>query len=467
MIHNDRYRGSINVFTDQQLELFEKIVKVGDEKLRLVPPASKGCNLSRALQYTDIYLVPEQEFIGYWKDWCDSPFAKEMLEEYHDAINKLNSNGKRKAQRKNPQVERINEELDDLYRKIIEKDCESHNMKRALRKSEHERNCDADLRGNEDALEETRKHNDTLAEGEESHRREDAQGKEVSRIHSDLESLIRKALRKERELRDLERELRPWDTEQPIEEGVMRISEEPVFEDEREKENESSDYDPYFDERAKHYERRILDTMYGPWLACASLDETGTYTYSTPLGYYVPDTKEIYICLDKILSIYGQENEVDGAAAFTLIHELGHAIMHNDERLHYETLFDYWAEESLAEKIAMQYLSVAEEELHYLPLRYAFRLFRHYGDAYALGKYLFYHNLSDWFALKNNKPYINKKNGIVWVRFMVENFFDRWYDRWYYMRRHMWHHMWRHRLYFRNATLSGEAQYLFYKTFDF
>ena len=483
-MHNDHDRGSKKLFTPQQLELFEKIVKVGDEKLRLVPTSSKECNLSKVLQDIPIYLVPEEEFIGFWKDWCNSTFAEEMREEYHKAINKLNSGSKSWLQGKHPRVEKIEEELADICKKIKEieakkksliecqyalkyewvnlkdqlsvmRDHEAklHKLENELRKQEEDlRMCEEDLRMCEEEL---RKREEDLRMREEDLRKREAElQEELHRLDKELEDLKNEELSKVRELRDLERKLRPWDT-LPLDEEDVPVNEDHIFDadeiskeemDKLDKEFESSDYDPNSEEDAKIYQERcILDIMYGPWISCEVLDRTGTYTYMTPLGYYLPGKKEIHLCLDRIAREY--PNHVDEVAAFTLIHELGHAIMDNVGYVDDCSLFGYWAEESLANKIALQYLSVVAEELNSAYLfKYARCFVWHQPDAYKLGMYLFQYNLSDWFALKNNKPRINKDNGKAWVRFIIEHFVHS---------------------FICPASHAGEAQYLFYKTFDF
>lgn len=50
-------------------------------------------------------------------------------------------------------------------------------------------------------------------------------------------------------------------------------------------------------------------------------------------------------------------------AAQVILHELGHALMHNSQHKTYASLFEYWVEEALANKIALNYLYLASIRL--------------------------------------------------------------------------------------------------------
>lgn len=173
-------------------------------------------------------------------------------------------------------------------------------------------------------------------------------------------------------------------------------------------------------------ERRmeILRKKYGPWLAC-SFPNPNCHdckrVWSTPLGYYVPDDSygKIYICLDKIIDLY--PDKVDAIAAKVILHEFGHALMHNADYSSYQTAFDYWVEESLANKIALKYLAVASELLGKQKLfMEAKEMVEQQSDAYKLGLYLFEHNASDWHTLQVYKTNINQNIGDQWVNAVCE-----------------------------------------------
>lgn len=172
-------------------------------------------------------------------------------------------------------------------------------------------------------------------------------------------------------------------------------------------------------------ERRmaILQKKYGAWLSCFPTACSGCkQMLTTPLGYYVPDNDggKIYICLDGIIDFYPSD-QVDAIAAKVILHEFGHAIMHNIDHPNYETVFDYWVEESLANKIALKYLAVASMLLHKPDLlTVAEEMVENQPDAYKLGLYLFDYNASDWHTLQRNKPNINQEIGNLWVDAVCE-----------------------------------------------
>lgn len=170
----------------------------------------------------------------------------------------------------------------------------------------------------------------------------------------------------------------------------------------------------------------ILQRKYGAWRSCSpDVCKDCKLIWKTPLGCYVPDEGygKIYICLDRIIAEYPPE-KVDAIAATVILHEFGHAIMHNPKYPAYETVFDYWVEESLANKIALKYLAVASKLLGKPKPNFfdiAKNMVANQSDAYKLGLYLFDHNASDWHALKINKPNINQKIGDLWVDAVCED----------------------------------------------
>lgn len=169
--------------------------------------------------------------------------------------------------------------------------------------------------------------------------------------------------------------------------------------------------------------KEILRKKYWQWLACSFPNcKDCKPVSSTPLGYYVPDYSygKIYICLDKIIELY--PDKVDAIAAKVILHEFGHALMHNADYSSYQTAFDYWVEESLANKIALKYLAVASELLGKQKLfMEAKEMVEQQSDAYKLGLYLFEHNASDWHTLQVNKTNINQNIGDQWVNAVCES----------------------------------------------
>lgn len=166
-------------------------------------------------------------------------------------------------------------------------------------------------------------------------------------------------------------------------------------------------------------ERRlsILYNKYAPWLCSTYPVCTGCkQIWTTPLGYFDPVRKEICICLDEIIAYYKTPDIIDAISATVILHELGHFIMSNPKHPDYETPFDYWAEESLANKIALEYMSAASVLMGKPNMfKIAKSMVQHQSDAYALGLYLFEHGASDWHALKVNKTRILDTFADSWV----------------------------------------------------
>lgn len=160
-----------------------------------------------------------------------------------------------------------------------------------------------------------------------------------------------------------------------------------------------------------------LRIKYGPWLiSCNGICNGCLFVEETPLGYFVPDEDggKIYICLDKIIEKY--PDKVDSIASKVLLHELGHAIMFNKEHMCYETCFEYWAEESLANKIALKYLAIASAMLKRQDLyNDAYAMVSRQKSAYRFGLYLHEHNASDWASLRDAKPHLYKTIADLWV----------------------------------------------------
>lgn len=174
----------------------------------------------------------------------------------------------------------------------------------------------------------------------------------------------------------------------------------------------------------ERYKReQILRKKYGPWICPVKTPKcTGcTKVWETPLGYFVPEERAIYICYDRIVETYPKD-QVDAITAKVILHELGHALMYNPDHLHYETLFEHWAEESLANKIALKYLAVASYLLRMPDLFIiAKNMVTHQPYEYALGLYLFDHNASDWHTLREGKTHINDTRGDQWVEAVCES----------------------------------------------
>lgn len=162
-------------------------------------------------------------------------------------------------------------------------------------------------------------------------------------------------------------------------------------------------------------EKELIDKIYKPWTSCPHVSSS-IVVYETPLGYYVPRTKEVFICLDGIIAKY--PSKVESVALLTLFHELGHAIMHNDDHKHYTSTFEYWAEEALANKIALQTISVTRNFVPSL-FNHAAAFVQGQPLAYALGYKLYEHNLLDWYALKNNKSNLNKWGAERWLKIVT------------------------------------------------
>lgn len=159
-------------------------------------------------------------------------------------------------------------------------------------------------------------------------------------------------------------------------------------------------------------EKESIEKIYKPWTSCPHASSS-IVVYETPLGYYVPETKEVFICLDGIIAKY--PSKVESVAMLTIFHELGHALMHNDSHKHYESAFEYWAEEALANKIALQTISVTRNSVPSL-FNHAAAFVQGQPLAYALGYKLYEHNLLDWYALKVNKSNLNKWGAERWLK---------------------------------------------------
>ena len=174
-------------------------------------------------------------------------------------------------------------------------------------------------------------------------------------------------------------------------------------------------------EERERREARIK-VKYSPWLpgTCPGSCKDCVAVLGTPLGYFKPDANDgekwgIFICYDRIKKIYPAE-KVDSITVKVLLHELGHAIMYNESHPKYETCFEYWAEESLANKIALNYLAVASKDLGrpdlYSP---AEAMVSCQKEPYRFGLYLHGHNASDWASLRDGKTNISGVFADRWV----------------------------------------------------
>lgn len=157
----------------------------------------------------------------------------------------------------------------------------------------------------------------------------------------------------------------------------------------------------------------MIKAKYSPWIcnnptSCSSCK----IALSTPLGYY--QNSEIFICLDKIKEVY--PSEVIAIAAKVIFHEIGHHVMYNTGYPSYETSFDYWVEESLANKFALKYMKAASVMMNNHDLyEAAERMVRNQKEPYKLGVYLFEHNALDCLIFQQNKTNINQTIGERWV----------------------------------------------------
>lgn len=286
MIHNDHSKGSVNIFTDDQISLIENIAKHTDTSYEITPSSSKSLQMSTALEKTDIYLIPYEKYIEHRQVWCNSAFAQKMRAQHDAAINEL---------------EKRELALDKMLVIISQ-------ANQAIDKEEIDR--------------------------------------------------IKEELKKEKEL---------------------------------------------------------IEKTYKPWTSCPHVTST-TIAYETPLGYFNPKTREIFVCLDGIISKY--PSKVEAVALLTLFHELGHTIMHNEDHKFYESAFEYWAEEALANKIALQTISVTR---NFIPLLFSHALafVLRQPNEYALGYKLYEHNLLDWYALKVNKSNLNKCGAERWLKIVT------------------------------------------------
>lgn len=167
----------------------------------------------------------------------------------------------------------------------------------------------------------------------------------------------------------------------------------------------------------EEYNKRLqkLKKKYAPWI-CSHYPCKGgcARKWQTPLGWFDPVEYEICICLDRIIETY--PDKVDTIAAKVLLHELGHALMYNPNHLFYETAFEYWAEESLANKIALKYLFAASKILKKPELfTDAKNMVANQDEAYKFGLYVFEKNALDWRTLRDYKTNINECKGNLWV----------------------------------------------------
>lgn len=90
--------------------------------------------------------------------------------------------------------------------------------------------------------------------------------------------------------------------------------------------------------------------------------------------------------------------------------------MYNPNHLSYETAFEYWTEEALANKISLKYLFAASKILKKPELfTNAKDMVAHQEDAYKFGLYIFENNALDWRTLRDNKTIVNECRGDLWV----------------------------------------------------
>ena len=165
-------------------------------------------------------------------------------------------------------------------------------------------------------------------------------------------------------------------------------------------------------------DKEKIYAKYRPWI-CGSVStscDNCKKVFSTPLGYYrnVNGEGEIFICLDKIIEDYPKE--VIAIAATVVFHEIGHHVMYNDGYPSYKTPFDYWVEESLANRFALKYMKAASIAMNDSSLYDSAKNFvSSQSEPYSLGLYLFEHNALDCKILQQNKTNINQTIGDKWV----------------------------------------------------
>lgn len=87
-IHNDHSRGSINIFPDEQLGLFDKIVKEVDD---FYENDSLDCDfcISGMEPKVPIFLVPYEIYLEWMKNRCNSPFFRNMRQKYEAELEEL------------------------------------------------------------------------------------------------------------------------------------------------------------------------------------------------------------------------------------------------------------------------------------------------------------------------------------------------------------------------------------------
>lgn len=216
----------------------------------------------------------------------------------------------------------------------------------------------------------------------------------------------------------------------PYETYLLRMKslcDSPFAEKMREKyKKEKEEIEKPEDQKEKDKRLRKLKKKYGPWI-CEHYPciEGCVREWHTPLGYFVPGEYAIYICYDRILKDYPPE-KVDAIAAKVILHELGHAMMYNSSQPHYMTLFEYWAEEALANKIALKYLSAASKILSKPKLfEYAKEMVLESPDAYKFGFYAYENNALNWRILRDNKTNVNETIGDSWVDAACEEDTDK------------------------------------------
>lgn len=171
----------------------------------------------------------------------------------------------------------------------------------------------------------------------------------------------------------------------------------------------------YAAEREASPNDKRLRKKYSRWI-CESFPkcEECIRKLVTPLGYFDPEQERIYICLDEIIAKYKEKTSY--IAAQVILHELGHALMHNSKHKTYESLFEYWVEEALANKIALNYLYLASIRLGMNKLFEESKNFvNNQSDGYKFGIFLFEHNLGNSVVLRDNKTNINERIGDQWV----------------------------------------------------
>lgn len=209
---------------------------------------------------------------------------------------------------------------------------------------------------------------------------------------------------------------------------------DPCIPNEKEKEVISMNGEDY-DEETKR--KRKFKERYEWWNYYYFNPKKGKHA-SKALGCYWPLNKEIWICYDLILSKGLSIKQTESLTANVFIHELAHALMDTSSLLNsneggYANEYELWLEESLANKIMLEYLTAYDTHQDIIgkpsiiDLAYTKDFVLRQLGPYRIGWGLFVNDSADWALYKEYKDSISVKNASQWIDYVSIYHYTEWH----------------------------------------